>query len=229
MSDPQTPTADTLRLDRVAKDRARLRAVIVKLRTQVKNPAMLDAFLSGNLSPVTAIDGRLPFTPVKVITIPNKTMCLHNILGWAVLKWGFLARNEDGNPGHLNPELELLERIADTKGGFKVWGAYPKDRNSAIHVLRTAVEEKKIREDRAAAQEKALEQKLKIRDIAAAKAEDQEPPAPKTGLEQEEPDGEDVPQVVEGGGAAVGGAAPGSPPDGAVVSEAGENPGSPDA
>jgi hypothetical protein len=179
---------------RLAADKERLRKVILKLRTQVRNPSILDAFLS-NLNPVTAIDGRLPFTPKKVVTTANKTLCLHNAIAHAVLSWGKLARGEAEEP---NPDLVLVEKIAET--GFAKWGAYPKDRNSAIHVLRTATEEKQIRADRANATARALEMKANTRDVLI------EVPAVKpTGLEQEEPNESDAEEgVVEGGVGGVG-------------------------
>lgn len=223
---PKPPTqAELIQRDlrnrRITTDRDRLRTVILSLRKQVKNPAMLDAFLS-NLNPVTAIDGRLPFTPHRVVTVANKTMLLHNALSKAVVSWGHLARGEDeeGNPEHLNPNLVLLEQVAAS--GFQKWGAYPKDRNSTIHVLRTAVEEAKIRKDRAVAQERALEAKARVRDGGSTAAEE-----PKTGLEQEEPDESDATQVVAGGSGEVAGQAPG--PGSALDAESGEEPEAPPA
>lgn len=140
--------------------RARLRAVVLALRSQVRNPSIIDGFLSC-LSPQTAIDGRLPFTAKRVMTVADKTMCLHNTLAHAILTWGAESRGEPSQP---NTHLDLLEAIVKT--GFKHYGAYPLERNSAIMVLRTAEEEKKIREERFVKQEKALEAKAKIREDA---------------------------------------------------------------
>lgn len=177
----------------ISETNARIRRVILRLRSQVKNPSILDQFLS-NLTRLTAIDGRLPFSPKKVVTVANKTMCLHNEVAYAILQWGAEARNE--SPSVQNDHLALLEKIAES--GFKIWGAYPKDRNSAIHVLRTVTEEKALRDSRATAQEKALERKANHRE---AELSGKVPPAvvpgtvtpavvPVTGLEQEESDEE---------------------------------------
>jgi hypothetical protein len=135
----------------------RIRRCILLLRNQVKNPSILDQFLSC-LSTSTAIDGRLPFTPVRVICTPDKSMLLHNIVGHAILQWGANARKENDN---LNPHIAELEQIVTN--GLALYGAYPKERNSAIHVLRLVSDERKLVADRATAQEKALEMKANQR------------------------------------------------------------------
>lgn len=162
MSDPTVSVAETMRLEmrakRVTDERDRLRKVIIALARQVKNRVIMDQFL-GCVNPVTSVDGRLPFTPARVVTVEDKTMVLHNLIGHAILKWGRLARGESEET---NPELVEVETIAAK--GFKNFGAYPKDKNSVIHVLRTVEEERKIRVARRAAGEKALEMKARIRE-----------------------------------------------------------------
>lgn len=151
---PQTENAGDGRAEIVDNVKLRLKAVIFGLRKQVRNPSIIDGFLSC-LSPATAIDGRMPFTPRPIIVIPDKSMLLHNALGNAVLAWGKFARNEVAEM--VTTDLALLETIIRT--GFAKYGAYPKDRNGAIHVLRSVDEERAIRKDRAAATERALEAK----------------------------------------------------------------------
>jgi len=143
---------------RIRADKTRLSNLIFALGKQLRDRSIMDSFL-GNLSGVTAIDGRLPFTPRNVITTQNRVMLLHNLMAHAVIKWGILARGE-GEPA--NPELDLLEEVA--KNGFVNYGAWPKDRNSAIMVLRTATEERAIREKWRNASDRALEMKSKILD-----------------------------------------------------------------
>lgn len=157
---PQPPieNADALRVKRIDADRARIREVIMLLRKQVQNPIRLDKCLSC-LMPTTAVDGRLPFVVSKVVTKPLKIEILNSLLGRAIIKWGELAR---GEKNEINPELVELERIAEA--GWKNFGAYPIERNSVIHVLRTVPEERTIRQKWADAADRALELKATIRE-----------------------------------------------------------------
>jgi len=134
--------------EQIKRDQDRLRKVVLALRTQTRQPAVIDQFLAC-LNPVTSVEGRMPVTPQRVITLPNRMMVVTNMLAHAIIKWGRLARGEDAEANH---ELDQLERVVLI--GFLKFGAFPKDRNSAIHVLRTVAEEKQIRLDRAAAKEK---------------------------------------------------------------------------
>lgn len=134
--------------EQIKMDQDRLRKVVMALRTQTRQPALIDQFLAC-LNPVTSIEGRMPVTPQRVITIPNRMMVVTNMLAHAIIKWGKMARGEDAQ---INYELDQLERIVLI--GFLKFGAFPKDRNSAIHILRTVAEEKQIRLDRAAAKER---------------------------------------------------------------------------
>lgn len=159
----QTPqaTAEEMReqlwIARVKDEQTRLRKCILALRNQVKNPSIMDQFLSC-LSTVTAVDGRLPFTPKKVVIAQDKAMLVHNLVAHAIIAWGVLARKE-GEP--TCDRLVELERVVQV-GFANIW-AYPKERNSAIYVLRTLEEEKKLHADRTSSQEKALEMKAKTR------------------------------------------------------------------
>lgn len=141
----------------IKDQKERLRIAILALRKQVRNPAALDSFL-GCLTPAMAFDGRLPFTPRPVITAPDKAMVLYNLLGNAILMWGKLARDEkiEGN-GELH--LQEIEKIA--ANNFRNYWAYPKERNSAVMVLRTLAEEKEIRTARVVAAEAVLDAKAK--------------------------------------------------------------------
>lgn len=191
MSNPPTPPSlvDKAKADaeakhkfRVEADHGRLRLVILALRRQVKNTTMLDRLLPC-VNPVTSTLDRLPFTPQRVVTEENKTKLLHNHVAQAIWAWGKLARGEvplialagSVNPVYDSMHLDLIERVAAT--GFKNWGAYPKDRNGAIHVLRTVAEERSIREERAAAQAKSLEAKARRADSLTQEEKD-EPDAP---------------------------------------------------
>jgi hypothetical protein len=142
----------------MAMMRDEIKAAILTLRNQVKNPSILDGFLSC-LSPQTSIDGRFPFTPTRVITVQDKTMLLHNLVAHAIQEWGWVIRGEKETMDPV-PHRTLTE-IA--KAGFAKYGAYPKERNSVIFVLRTVDEERKLLSDRAAAQERALEMKANQR------------------------------------------------------------------
>lgn len=159
---PAIPTAEEIRQEavtaRIKDERDRLRASILALRKQVHNPSVLDDFLSC-LTPATSVDGRMPFTPRPVITVVDRQMLLHNILGHAIIKWGRLAR---GEANETNPELVQLEQVAAT--GFTQYGAYPRDKNGVIRTLRTVAEERAIRKQWAEAAEKALERKAAIRE-----------------------------------------------------------------
>lgn len=154
---------------RVKDEQQRLRKCILSLRSQVKNPSIMDSFLSC-LSTVTAIDGRLPFTPKKVVTVQDKAMLVHNLAAHAIIDWGILARKEGEPTCDRLVELENVVQI----GFANIW-AYPRERNSAIYVLRTLAEEKALHADRAAANEKALEMKSKIRS-GGLSVEDKEKP-----------------------------------------------------
>lgn len=163
-----TPPLPGLPEVRIPAEKDRLRKCILALATQVKNRSIVDGFLSC-LNPGTAIDGRTPFTAKSVVTIQDRQMLLHNLMAHAVLAWGRLAR---GETTEANPHLAELERIIgtiDVSGvtgksirGFHAFFAFPKDKNSVIYVLRTESEERKIRKDRAAAAERALEAKTRI-------------------------------------------------------------------
>lgn len=144
-------TAEELHSQRVTSDRLRLRWTILELRRQVQNPSMLDALLSC-LTPTMAVEGRLPFTPTKLVLVEDRSTLVHNILALAILKWGELAR---GEKNETNPELAFIEEVA-TKG-LKNYGAFPLERNSPIYVLRTIEEERSLRAKRQAAQERALD------------------------------------------------------------------------
>lgn len=150
-------TNEQLVESRIVGERARLLAVLNKLRIQVTNPTRIDKCVSC-LSPETAVDGRLPFTVPNVITIPSVNDLLNSLIGKAILAWGVLARKE-GNP--TNPHLVKLEEIAEK--GVRKYGAYPVERNSTIHTLRTVQEELEVRQKRAEAEEKALEAKAEAR------------------------------------------------------------------
>src|SRR5579864_5207098 len=126
-------------LARVTDEKNRLRKCILSLRTQVKNPVIMDQFLCC-LSTVTAIDGRLPFTPKRVVTTQDKLMLIHNLIAKSIIDWGVMARKEWAEPDPISIHLVELERIVGI--GFDKIFAYPKDRNSAIYVLRTFAEEK---------------------------------------------------------------------------------------
>jgi hypothetical protein len=157
---PQPPalTAEELHSQRVTSDRLRLRWTILELRRQVRNSSMLDAFLSC-LTPTMAIDGRLPFTPSKLVTVEDRSTLIHNTLALAILKWGELAR---GEKNETNPELAFIDEVATV--GLDKYGAFPKERNSPIYVLRTYEEEKQLRAKREAAQERALDMKARMLD-----------------------------------------------------------------
>ncbi len=157
-SDQSVPPVDPA--VRIKDEQERIRKAILALRTQVRNPVIMDGFLCC-LSPQTSIDGRMPFTPKRAITTQDRAMLLHNLVGHAILAWGVLARGEPNISKDANPWLAELEQIV--RIGFKDYGAYPKERNSAIYVLRTVADERKLYADRSAAQEKALEMKANIR------------------------------------------------------------------
>jgi hypothetical protein len=153
---PSDPTPKPVEVDpRIDIDRNRLRTVVLKLRSQMRDINTLTPYLSC-LTGLTAIDGRLPFTPRPVIVVEDRAHCLMNMLSHAYIQWGLLVRGEEGgeNP---NPFIDELESIAERN--FGNFGAYPKDKGGVIHVLRHKDDEKKIGEERAAAKEKALQMK----------------------------------------------------------------------
>lgn len=118
----------------------------------MRNPTTLDAYLNC-LTTLTAIDGRLPFTPQNVIVVEDRIRCLSNLLSKAIIQWGLLARGEDGGEKD-NVFLPEIEDIAER--GFKNFGAYPKEKSSAIYVLRHKADEKKLRDERIINAEKVL-------------------------------------------------------------------------
>lgn len=185
MSD--TPPVDLPPNPRIKEEKDRLRALIFKLIRQVRDRSVLDQFLTC-LSPATAIDGRLPFTPRHAITTENRVMLLHNTLAHAILKWGMLARGE-GDP--VNTELQQLETVAAT--GFQQYGAFPKERNSAIMVLRTVAEERAVREKRAKAAETA--QAMRERRMLSREEPDEEPA--KSPSDDADGQGEETPVQAE--------------------------------
>lgn len=132
--------------------RDRLRKVCLSLRQQTTNPRVYDDMLSC-ITPISAVDGRLPVTVQRVITVDNKHNLVLNHLARAVLAWGTYAR-AGGEGTYDTADLDLLEKVAAK--GVKYYGAYPKDRNSIIHVLRTVGEEREVRVARHAASERAL-------------------------------------------------------------------------
>lgn len=159
---PRPPTVDELNGVLVPDEvRLRLRGVLSLLRNQTSDSGLrqrLDLYV-GKLNPVMASADRLPTSYRKVVvdngTVPVRVALLENHVIGAVLAYGRIARGEE-KLTHI-PDLVVLEEVA--KNGWSMYHAVPKDRNSAIHILRTAAEhqaEKRRWEER---QERALEAK----------------------------------------------------------------------
>jgi hypothetical protein len=137
--------------------RDRLHAAIIALRNQTTDAAWrkrLDAFLSC-LNPMMAVPDRLPVGHVKVVTKPDRRLILENHLAGAILDYGRTARGEAVMDEHL--DLDAVELVADA--GLGKYGAFPKDRNSAVHVLRTLSEQRTKVEEWAGSSEKSLKSK----------------------------------------------------------------------
>ena len=155
---PSIMNAEQMKQQKITNERLRIRWCILELRKQIKNVSVLDALL-GCLTPAMAVDGRLPFTPCKLVLVEDRNTLVHNTLALAILKWGAFARGEKNGD---NPELDFIESVATN--GLRHYGAFPKERNSPVYVLRTVNEERVLRAKRAAAQERALEMKSRMRD-----------------------------------------------------------------
>jgi hypothetical protein len=137
--------------------RDRVRAVVNYLRNNAPDTgarSRMDNLLSF-INPVTSRPERMPVTPERVITQPDRWRILENTVVLAIIEYGQFARGETAEPTF--PALLLLERVMGT--GIKKFGAYPKERNSVIHVLRSVDEQRQHIADTQARAEKAMSMK----------------------------------------------------------------------
>lgn len=128
---------------------------MILLRTQHTSQLrdMIDKLIP-HLNPVTSHPDRMPFCPAKIMVTDSRLFILKNHVGNAIINYGRFARNEPLD----TRDLEKLEEIAANK--FTTYGAFPKDKNSAIHVLRTVKEHRAEMQKWTDAAERSLNKKI---------------------------------------------------------------------
>lgn len=135
----------------------RIRDVLVKLGKQgdSTNRAIMDRLL-GCANPAMSHPDRLPLSPTKIVVRPSRSAILQNHVANAIVNYGLFARGEVKENN--TTDLETLEAIA--AGHYKNFAACPREPNSAVFVLRTPTEHRKLVSDWTAKKEAAFNKKI---------------------------------------------------------------------
>lgn len=137
----------------------RLRNALSLLRNQTNDSMLrhrIDSLL-GKCNPVQSAADRLPIPYRTVVCIADRASILENHMIGSILAYGRLARGEEKT--NRIPDLDVLEAVATI--GFNLYHAVPKERNSAIHVLRTEGEHRTKLKEWEQAAERAEHAKMK--------------------------------------------------------------------
>lgn len=135
----------------------RIRDVLVKLGKQgdSTNRAIMDRLL-GCANTAMSHPDRLPVTPMKIVVRPSRSAILQNHVANAIVNYGLFARGETTT----NDTADLVALEAIAAGHYKNFAACPKEPNSAVFVLRTPAEHRKLVSDWNAKKEAAFNKKV---------------------------------------------------------------------